>query len=146
MHKRSFKSRFEKYWFLRGFNKALLAIKAEFDRTKLEVLIPQMLWVGTWENWSPGNEGIHLVFHIHLEIRNDSAWASKPLWSDWYLINYGSALKRDTKKKKNQGQKTKTKSILRIERTKKKKKNRQFYSKGTGQKKSYKQEYNTRHK
>lgn len=72
--------------------------------------------MGTWENLSPGNAGINLVCHIHLEIRNDSAWVSSSLWSDWYLINYGSVLKRDTRKK------NKTKSILRIDRPKIKKK------------------------
>lgn len=100
IYKPSFITKFEKCWFLRGFHKALLAIKAAFGRTELEVLTRQMLWVGTWGNPSPGNEGIHLIFHIHLEIRNDRAWASRPFWRDWHLIKYGSILKRDTKKKK----------------------------------------------
>lgn len=137
-NKPSFKSRFEKYWFLRGFHRALLAIKTASGRTKLEVLTPQMLQVGIWENPSPGNEGINLIFHIHLEIRNDSAWVSRLLWREWHLINYGSVLKRETNKKKK-----KTKSILR-----KDKKDTSSCSKGTNQKKKkeHKQEHNTRHK
>lgn len=45
-----------------------------------------MLWVWTQGNLSPGNGGIHLVFHIHLKIKNDSAQASMPLWSERDLI------------------------------------------------------------
>lgn len=84
-----------------------------------------MLQEGIWENPSPGNEGINLIFHIHLEIRNDSAWVSRLLWREWHLINYGSVLKRETNKKKK-----KTKSILR-----KDKKDTSSCSKGTNQKK-----------
>lgn len=58
IYKPSFITKFEKYWFLRGFHRALLAIKVAFGRTELEVLTPQMLWVGTWGNPSPGNEGM----------------------------------------------------------------------------------------